>query len=91
MRLVNHLYTHIEVEISEGLGGGSRHYYYMSTILRWSTRQGSKTWMADGLSHNLSPLQEDLTGARWHGTLDQEEVPGWHASAYLAWMKGGSS
>ena len=45
---------------------------------------------ADGLSRNPSPLQEDLTRARWHGTLDQEAVPGWHASAYLAWMEGGS-
>ena len=64
--------------------------YYRSTILRWSTKQGSKTWIADGLSHNPSPLQEDLTRARWHGTSDQEVVPGWHASAYLAWMEGGS-
>ena len=46
---------------------------------------------ADGLSRNPSSLQEDLTGARWHGTLDQEAVPGWHASTYLAWMEGGSN
>ena len=31
---------------------------------------------ADGLSLNPSSLQEDLTGARWHGTSDQEAVPG---------------
>ena len=43
---------------------------------------------ADGLSRNPSPLQEDLTGARWHGTSDQEAVPGRHASAYLTWMEG---
>ena len=53
-------------------------------------KAGIKNLDADGLSRNPSPLQEDLTGARWHGTSDQEAVPGWHASAYLAWMEGGS-
>ena len=48
---------------------------------------GVKNLDADGLSHNPSPLQEDLTGARWHGTSDQEAVLGWHASTYLAWME----
>ena len=54
-------------------------------------KAGIKNLDADGLSRNPSPLQKDLTGARWHGTSDQEAVPGWHASAYLAWMEGGSS
>jgi hypothetical protein len=45
----------------------------------------------DGLSHNPSPLEEDLTGARWHGTCDQDIVLGWHASSYLAWMEGRSN
>ena len=52
---------------------------------------GVKNLDANGLSRNPSPLQEDLTRARWHGTSDQEAVPGWHASTYLAWMEGGSS
>ncbi len=46
---------------------------------------------ADGLSRNPNPLQDDMTGARWHGISDQEAVPGWHASSYLAWMEGKSS
>ena len=51
----------------------------------------TKNLDADGLSRNPSPLQEDLTGARWHGTSDQEAILEWHASTYLAWMEGGSS
>ena len=51
----------------------------------------TKTLDADGLSRNASPLQEDLTEARWHNTLDQEAMPGWHTSAYLVRMEGGSS
>ena len=54
-------------------------------------KTGTKNLDAGGLSCNPSPLQEDLIGARRHDTLDQEAVPGWHASAYLAWMEGGSS
>ena len=38
---------------------------------------------ADGLSHNPSPSDEDLTWARWYGDWDQEAVPGWYAAAYL--------
>jgi hypothetical protein len=30
---------------------------------------------ANGLSHNPSPLQEDLARAQWHGILDQ--MHGW--------------
>ena len=52
---------------------------------------GLKNLDADGLSRNPSPLQEDLTGARWHRTSDQEALPRWHAFAYLAWMEGKSS
>jgi len=54
-------------------------------------KAGLQNLDADGLSRNPSPLQEDLTGARWHGTSDQEVVSGWHASSYLAWMEGKSS
>ena len=50
---------------------------------------GLKILDADGLSHNLSPLLEDLTGARWRCISDKETVPSWHA--YLAWMEGKSS
>ncbi len=38
---------------------------------------------ADGLSRNPYISQEDNTGARWHGEVDEEMVPGWHASAFL--------
>jgi hypothetical protein len=38
---------------------------------------------ADGLSRNPCTSQEDDTGARWHGEVDEEMVPGWHASAFL--------
>ena len=54
-------------------------------------KAGLQNLDADGLSRNPSLLQEDLTGARWHGTSDQEAVPGWHASTYLAWMERNSS
>jgi hypothetical protein len=36
-----------------------------------------------GLSRNPSPLDEDLTGAKWHGDYDQEVGPDWHAVVYL--------
>jgi hypothetical protein len=38
---------------------------------------------ADGLSWNPCTGQEDNTGARWHGEVDEEMVLGWHASAFL--------
>ncbi len=38
---------------------------------------------ADGLSRNLCTSQEDDTRARWHGEVDEEMVPSWHASAFL--------
>ncbi|CAN5961803.1 unnamed protein product [Sphagnum jensenii] len=38
---------------------------------------------ADGLSQNPCTNQEDNTGARWHGKVDEEMVPSWHASALL--------
>ena len=43
---------------------------------------------SDGLSCNPSPLDEDLTGARWHEDCDREAVPGWHASTYLTLFYG---
>ena len=46
-------------------------------------RAGITNLNADGLSRNLSPSDEDLTGARWHGGCDQEAVLGWHAAACL--------
>ncbi len=38
---------------------------------------------ADGLSQNPCTSQEDNTGARWHGEVDEEMVLGWHASTFL--------
>ncbi len=38
---------------------------------------------ADGLSRNPCTSQVDNTGARWQGEVDEEVVPGWHASAFL--------
>ncbi len=46
-------------------------------------RPGIKNLDADGLSRNPCINQEDTTGARWHGEVDEEVVPGWHASAFL--------
>jgi hypothetical protein len=37
----------------------------------------------DGLSQNPCTNQEDNTGTRWHGEVDEEMVPGWHALAFL--------
>jgi hypothetical protein len=37
----------------------------------------------NGLSRNPCTSQEDDTGARWHGEVDEEMVPGWHASTFL--------
>jgi hypothetical protein len=42
---------------------------------------------ADGISCNLSYLEEGLKCARWYDTLDQDAVPRWHASLHLAWME----
>lgn len=39
---------------------------------------------ADGLIHNPSPSDEDLTEGRWHGDCNRNAVPGWHAVAYLS-------
>ena len=44
----------------------------------------------DGLSRNQSPLDDDLTGARWHRDYDREAVPGWHATVYLILFSGAS-
>jgi hypothetical protein len=38
---------------------------------------------ADGLSQNLCTSQKDDIKARWHGEVDEEMVPSWHASAFL--------
>ena len=36
----------------------------------------------DGLSRNPNPLDEDLTGTRWHGDCDRKAVSGWHVATY---------
>jgi hypothetical protein len=38
---------------------------------------------ADGLNWNPCISQKDNTGARWHGKVDEEMVPSWHASVFL--------
>ena len=49
---------------------------------------GTTNLNADGLAHNPSPLDEDLTEARWHGDCDREAVLDWHAAAYLTLFFG---
>jgi hypothetical protein len=49
-------------------------------------RAGIANLDADGLSRNPSPLDEDLTRARWHGDCDREAMSGWHAATYLTMM-----
>ncbi len=46
---------------------------------------------ADGLSRNPCTSQEDNIRARWHGEVDEEMVPGWHASAFLCLLGVDSS
>jgi len=46
---------------------------------------------ADGLSRNPCTSQEDNTRARWHGEVDEEMVPSWHASALLCLLGVDSS
>ena len=54
-------------------------------------RLGVANLDADGLSRNPCTSQDDDTGARWHGKVDEEVVPGWHASAFLCLLIGDSS
>ena len=51
-------------------------------------RVGNTNLDADGFSCNPSPLDEDLTGVRWHGDCDREAVRGWHATTYLTLFSG---
>ncbi|CAK9857269.1 unnamed protein product [Sphagnum jensenii] len=46
---------------------------------------------ANGLSRNPCTNQEDNTGARWHGEVDEEMLPRWHASAFLCLLGVDSS
>ncbi len=46
-------------------------------------RHGVANLDADGLSRNPCTSQEDDTRTRWHGEVDKEMVPSWHASAFL--------
>jgi hypothetical protein len=46
---------------------------------------------ADGLNRNPCTSQEDNTGARWHGEVDEEMVLGCHASAFLCLLVVDSS
>ncbi|OAE32097.1 hypothetical protein AXG93_2573s1060 [Marchantia polymorpha subsp. ruderalis] len=51
-------------------------------------RPGVANLDADGLSRNPCTSQEDDTGARWHGEVDEEMVPSSHASAFMCWLRG---
>ncbi len=46
---------------------------------------------ANGLNRNPCTSQEDVTGARWHGEVDEEMVLGWHALAFLCLLGVDSS
>jgi len=46
---------------------------------------------ADGLNRNPCTSHEDNIGARWHGEVDEEMVPGWHALAFLCLLGVDSS
>jgi hypothetical protein len=39
---------------------------------------------ADRLSRNPCTSQEDDTGTRWHGEVDEKMVPSWHALTFLS-------
>ncbi|OAE34649.1 hypothetical protein AXG93_4034s1020 [Marchantia polymorpha subsp. ruderalis] len=54
-------------------------------------RPGVANLDADGLSRNPCTSQEDDIGARWHGEVDEEMVPDWHAFAFMCWLRGASS
>jgi hypothetical protein len=43
---------------------------------------------AHGLNRNPSSNEEDTIDARWHGEVDLEVVPGWHAFSYLCTLLG---
>jgi hypothetical protein len=45
-------------------------------------------WNVDGLSWNPSSCEEDTIGAMWHGKVDLEAMPRWHASTYLCTLLG---
>jgi len=54
-------------------------------------RLGVVNLHVDGLSRNPCNSQEDNTGVRWHGKVDEEMVPGWHALAFLCLLGVDSS
>jgi hypothetical protein len=43
---------------------------------------------ADGLNQNPSSNEDDTIKTHWHGDVDLEVVPKWHASAYLYTLLG---
>ncbi len=47
-------------------------------------RPGVTNLDANGLNRNPCTKQEDNIGARWHGEVDEEMVPGWHSLAFCA-------
>ncbi len=51
-------------------------------------KPGRFNWNVDGLSWNLSFNKEDTTRVIWHGDVDLEALPRWHAYAYLCTLLG---
>jgi hypothetical protein len=49
-------------------------------------RPGVANLDADGLSWNPCNNREDDTRARWHGKVDEEMVPSWHALAFFVFV-----
>jgi hypothetical protein len=45
-------------------------------------------WNVDRLSQNPNSNEEDTIGAHWHGDVDLEAIPRWHAYAYLYTILG---
>jgi hypothetical protein len=51
-------------------------------------RAGRVNWDVNGLNRNPSSNKEDTIGAHWHGDVDLEAIPRWHASIYLCTLLG---
>ncbi len=42
----------------------------------------------DGLNWNQNSYEHDTIGAKWHGEVDLEVMPGWHASTCMCTLLG---
>jgi hypothetical protein len=74
-------------------------YWFIGKLVRWALilqeydfdiihRLSRVKRYANGLSWNPSSNEEDTTRASWHGDVDLEVIPGWHAFAYLCTLLG---